>query len=66
MLYPLAKQIRAGESFDDYSKVVVNVRDKGDKIAKWITKCEYGEAITYIGRVHQERLGLPPKIMTGY
>ncbi|KAK1345454.1 hypothetical protein QTO34_007911, partial [Cnephaeus nilssonii] len=46
---------RAGESFDDYSKAVVNVRAKGDKIAKWITECEFGEAITYIGRVHQER-----------
>ncbi|XP_030893536.1 eukaryotic translation initiation factor 4E [Leptonychotes weddellii] len=59
-----------GESFDDYSDdvcgAVVNVRTKGDKIAIWTTECENREAVTHIGRVYKERLGLPPKIVIGY
>ncbi|XP_023619684.1 eukaryotic translation initiation factor 4E isoform X2 [Myotis lucifugus] len=59
-----------GESFDDYSDdvcgAVVNVRAKGDKIAIWTTECENRDAITHIGRVYKERLGLPPKIVIGY
>ena len=59
-----------GESFDDYSDdvcgAVVDVRAKGDKIAIWTTKCENREAVTHIGRVYKERLGLPPKIVIGY
>ncbi|XP_054538621.1 eukaryotic translation initiation factor 4E isoform X1 [Pan troglodytes] len=59
-----------GESFDDYSDdvcgAVVNVRAKGDKIAIWTTECENREAVTHIGRVYKERLGLPPKIVIGY
>ena len=54
-----------GESFDDYSDdvcgAVVTVRAKGDKIAIWTTECENREAVTHIGRVYKERLGLPPK-----
>ncbi|KAI6069820.1 hypothetical protein LUU34_00998100 [Aix galericulata] len=59
-----------GESFDDYSDdvcgAVVNVRTKGDKIAIWTTECENRDAVTHIGRVYKERLGLPPKIVIGY
>lgn len=59
-----------GESFDDYSDdvcgAVVNVRAKGDKIAIWTTECENRDAVTHIGRVYKERLGLPPKIVLGY
>nr|XP_034492453.1 eukaryotic translation initiation factor 4E-like [Marmota flaviventris] len=59
-----------GESFDDYSDdvygAVVNVRAKGDKIAIWATACENREAVTHIGRVYKERLGLPPKMVISY
>lgn len=59
-----------GESFDDYSDdvcgAVVNVRAKGDKIAIWTTECENRDAVTHIGKVYKERLGLPPKIVIGY
>ncbi|XP_006873022.1 PREDICTED: eukaryotic translation initiation factor 4E-like [Chrysochloris asiatica] len=59
-----------GESFDDYSDdvcgAVVNVRAKGDKIAIWTTECENRDAVTHIGRVYKERLGLPPKMAIGY
>ncbi|XP_073494529.1 eukaryotic translation initiation factor 4E isoform X2 [Phyllobates terribilis] len=59
-----------GESFDDYSDdicgAVVNVRAKGDKIAIWTTECENRDAVTHIGRVYKERLGLPPKVVLGY
>ncbi|KAB0400087.1 hypothetical protein E2I00_002472 [Balaenoptera physalus] len=59
-----------GECFDDYSDdvcgAVVNVRAKGEKIAMWTTDCENREAVTHIGRVYKERLGLPPKIVIGY
>ncbi|XP_078267635.1 eukaryotic translation initiation factor 4E-like isoform X2 [Rhinoraja longicauda] len=59
-----------GEAFDEHSDdacgAVVNVRNKGDKIAIWTTDCENRESITYIGRVYKERLGLPPKIVIGY
>uniref|UniRef100_A0A2K5CFE0 Eukaryotic translation initiation factor 4E n=1 Tax=Aotus nancymaae TaxID=37293 RepID=A0A2K5CFE0_AOTNA len=69
-LEPLKLLCLIGESFDDYSDdvcgAVVNVRAKGDKIAIWTTECENREAVTHIGRVYKERLGLPPKIVIGY
>uniref|UniRef100_A0AAZ1X8Q6 Eukaryotic translation initiation factor 4eb n=1 Tax=Oreochromis aureus TaxID=47969 RepID=A0AAZ1X8Q6_OREAU len=59
-----------GEAFDDYSDdvcgAVINVRAKGDKIAIWTTDYENKEAITHIGRVYKERLGVPPKVIIGY
>uniref|UniRef100_A0A3Q0RPY7 Eukaryotic translation initiation factor 4eb n=1 Tax=Amphilophus citrinellus TaxID=61819 RepID=A0A3Q0RPY7_AMPCI len=59
-----------GEAFDDYSDdvcgAVVNVRTKGDKIAVWTSDYENREAITHIGRVYKERLGLPVKMTIGY
>ncbi|CAO2614324.1 Eukaryotic translation initiation factor 4E [Lemmus lemmus] len=51
---------------DDVCGAVVNVRAKGDKIAIWTTECENRDAVTHIGRVYKERLGLPPKIVIGY
>ncbi|CAH6792216.1 unknown_gene_11175 [Phodopus roborovskii] len=68
-LITLNKQQRR-KSFDDYTDdvcgAVVNVRAKGDKIAIWTTECENRDAVTHIGRVYKERLGLPPKIVIGY
>lgn len=59
-----------GEAFDDYSDdvcgAVVNIRTKGDKIAVWTTDYENKEAITHIGRVYKERLGIPMKMTIGY
>ncbi|CAI5695399.1 unnamed protein product [Oreochromis niloticus] len=59
-----------GEAFDDYSDdvcgAVVNVRTKGDKIAVWTSDYENREAVTHIGRVYKERLGLPMKMTIGY
>uniref|UniRef100_A0AAV2KE53 SRCR domain-containing protein n=1 Tax=Knipowitschia caucasica TaxID=637954 RepID=A0AAV2KE53_KNICA len=59
-----------GEAFDDYSKdvcgAVINVRAKGDKIAIWTTDYENQEAVTHIGRMYKERLGVPPKVIIGY
>ncbi|XP_076733997.1 eukaryotic translation initiation factor 4eb isoform X1 [Maylandia zebra] len=59
-----------GEAFDDYSDdvcgAVVNVRTKGDKIAVWTSDYENREAVTHIGRVYKERLGLPVKMTIGY
>ncbi|XP_061156531.1 eukaryotic translation initiation factor 4eb [Syngnathus typhle] len=59
-----------GEAFDDYSDevcgAVVNIRTKGDKIAVWTSDSENRDAITQIGRVYKERLGLPLKMTIGY
>nr|XP_040029875.1 eukaryotic translation initiation factor 4E-1A-like isoform X1 [Gasterosteus aculeatus aculeatus] len=59
-----------GEAFDDHSDdvcgAVINVRAKGDKIAVWTTEYENKEAITHIGRVYKERLGVPQKVIIGY
>ncbi|XP_041827471.1 eukaryotic translation initiation factor 4eb isoform X2 [Melanotaenia boesemani] len=59
-----------GEAFDDYSDdvcgAVVNIRNKGDKIAVWTSDFENREAVTHIGRVYKERLGLPMKMTIGY
>uniref|UniRef100_H3D660 Eukaryotic translation initiation factor 4ea n=1 Tax=Tetraodon nigroviridis TaxID=99883 RepID=H3D660_TETNG len=58
-----------GEAFDDFSEdvcgAVINVRAKGDKVAIWTTNYENKEAVTHIGRVYKERLGVPPVII-GY
>uniref|UniRef100_A0A8C6QTI6 Uncharacterized protein n=1 Tax=Nannospalax galili TaxID=1026970 RepID=A0A8C6QTI6_NANGA len=51
---------------DDVCGAVVNVRAKDNKIAIWTTECENREAVTHIGRVYKERLGLPPKLVIGY
>ncbi|XP_015200750.1 eukaryotic translation initiation factor 4E-1A isoform X2 [Lepisosteus oculatus] len=59
-----------GEAFDDYSDdvcgAVVNIRTKGDKIAIWTTDYENKDAVTHIGRVYKERLGVPQKVIIGY
>ncbi|XP_036818878.1 eukaryotic translation initiation factor 4E isoform X2 [Oncorhynchus mykiss] len=59
-----------GETFDDYSDevcgAVVNIRSKGDKIAIWTADFDNREAITHIGRVYKERLGIPMKMTIGY
>ncbi|CAB1331027.1 unnamed protein product [Coregonus sp. 'balchen'] len=57
-------------AFDDYSDevcgAVVNIRTKGDKIAIWTADFDNREAITHIGRVYKERLGIPMKMTIGY
>ncbi|XP_048858629.1 eukaryotic translation initiation factor 4E-1A [Brienomyrus brachyistius] len=59
-----------GEAFDDHSDdvcgAVVNIRAKGDKISIWTTNYENKDAVTHIGRVYKERLGVPSKIIIGY
>ncbi|KAJ7991058.1 hypothetical protein DPEC_G00293300 [Dallia pectoralis] len=59
-----------GEAFDDHSDevcgAVVNIRTKGDKIAIWTADFDNREAITHIGRVYKERLGIPMKMTIGY
>ncbi|KAM9311641.1 eukaryotic translation initiation factor 4E type 1B [Gastrophryne carolinensis] len=59
-----------GEAFEEYSDevcgAVINIRAKGDKIAVWTRETENREAVTYIGRVYKERLGLSPKVVIGY
>ncbi|XP_036608194.1 eukaryotic translation initiation factor 4E type 1B [Trichosurus vulpecula] len=59
-----------GEAFEEYSAevcgAVVNVRTKGDKIAIWTGEAENQPAVTFIGRVFKERLGLSPKVVIGY
>uniref|UniRef100_F6VMH3 Eukaryotic translation initiation factor 4E family member 1B n=1 Tax=Monodelphis domestica TaxID=13616 RepID=F6VMH3_MONDO len=59
-----------GEAFEEYSEevcgVVLNVRTKGDKIAIWTSEAENQPAVTFIGRVYKERLGLSPKVIIGY
>ncbi|XP_074516228.1 eukaryotic translation initiation factor 4eb isoform X2 [Sebastes fasciatus] len=59
-----------GEAFDDYSDqvcgAVVNIRTKGDKIAVWTSDFDSRDAVTHIGKVYKERLGLPLKMTIGY
>lgn len=59
-----------GEAFDDYSDevcgAVVNIRTKGDKIAVWTSDFENRDAVTHIGKVYKERLGLSMKMTIGY
>ncbi|XP_068182004.1 eukaryotic translation initiation factor 4E-1A-like isoform X1 [Antennarius striatus] len=59
-----------GEAFDNFSDdvcgAVINVRAKGDKIAVWTTDYENKDAITHIGRVYKERLGVPSQVIIGY
>ncbi|KAK5896728.1 hypothetical protein CesoFtcFv8_009858 [Champsocephalus esox] len=59
-----------GEGFDEHSDdvcgAVINVRAKGDKMAVWTTDYENKDAITHIGQVYKERLGVPQKVIIGY
>ncbi|CAL8261719.1 unnamed protein product [Lota lota] len=59
-----------GETFDEHSDdvcgAVINVRAKGDKIAIWTRDYENKDAITHIGRVYKDRLGVPQKVIIGY
>eukprot|EP00079_Xenopus_tropicalis_P023137 XP_012815283.2 PREDICTED: eukaryotic translation initiation factor 4E type 1B isoform X2 [Xenopus tropicalis] len=59
-----------GEAFDEYSEevcgAVINIRAKGDKIAIWTRETENREAVTHIGKVYKERLGLSSKVVIGY
>lgn len=53
--FPSSNQLLClvGEAFDDYSDdvcgAVVNIRNKGDKIAVWTSDYENREAVTHIG-----------------
>ncbi|NWS65522.1 I4E1B factor, partial [Crotophaga sulcirostris] len=59
-----------GEMFDNYSNevcgAVINIRTKGDKIAIWTREAEHQEAVTHIGRVYKEHLGLSQEVTIGY
>ncbi|KAM4677723.1 eukaryotic translation initiation factor 4E type 1B [Discoglossus pictus] len=59
-----------GEVFDEYNDeicgAVINIRAKGDKIAIWTREAENREAVTHIGKIYKERLGLSSKVVIGY
>ncbi|EDO49832.1 predicted protein [Nematostella vectensis] len=59
-----------GEAFGEYSEgvcgAVVQIRNKGDKIAVWTGNATDEEGTRRIGQVFKERLGLPPKMFIGY
>ncbi|PFX24420.1 eukaryotic translation initiation factor 4E-like [Stylophora pistillata] len=59
-----------GESFGEYSEnvcgAVVQIRQKGDKLAIWTGNALDQDANLSIGRKFKERLNLPPKVVIGY
>jgi len=59
-----------GETFDTESVLVngavVNVRNKGDKIAMWLCDAKQGDAIIKIGQKLKERLGIDAKVTLGF
>merc|ERR1712136_299549 len=54
-----------GEAFDPHSDeicgVVVNIRQKGDKLAIWTACSDRKDVLMRIGHKIQQRLGLPPR-----
>uniref|UniRef100_A0A8C2ZBN6 Eukaryotic translation initiation factor 4eb n=1 Tax=Cyclopterus lumpus TaxID=8103 RepID=A0A8C2ZBN6_CYCLU len=55
-----------GDSSDQVCGAVVNIRTKGDKIAVWTSDYENRDAVTLIGSIYKDRLGLPAKMTIGY
>lgn len=59
-----------GESFGEYSEnvcgAVVQIRQKGDKLAIWTGNASDQDANLSIGRKFKERLSLPAKLVIGY
>ncbi|XP_072383183.1 eukaryotic translation initiation factor 4E-1A-like isoform X2 [Diabrotica undecimpunctata] len=58
-----------GEAFENSEEIcgaVVNIRQKGDKIAVWTADARNNTAILEIGRVLKERLHIPSRVTLGY
>ncbi|KAK2156710.1 hypothetical protein LSH36_207g07067 [Paralvinella palmiformis] len=59
-----------GEAFEDYSDeicgAVVNIRNKGDKLALWTHDATKKEATVKIGEKIKERLNIPQDLTIGY
>lgn len=58
-----------GEAFDSFESicgVVVNVRNKGDKIAIWTNDCKNERIILDVGQKLREGLNLPDPITLSY
>ena len=45
--------------FAQVNGAVVNMRNKGDKVAVWLADASNSESITRIGKMIKERLGIP-------
>ncbi|CAH1276381.1 unnamed protein product [Diabrotica balteata] len=58
-----------GEAFENSEEIcgaVVNIRQKGDKIAVWTADARNNVAVIEIGRILKERLHIPPRVTLGY
>jgi len=59
-----------GDTFNQDSELVngavVNIRNKGDKIAMWLCDSKQGESILKIGSKMKERLGIDAKVKLGF
>ncbi|XP_002737138.1 eukaryotic translation initiation factor 4E-like [Saccoglossus kowalevskii] len=55
-----------GEESDEVNGAVVNIRNKGDKIAIWTADSTRGDETCKIGRLFKERLNLAPKHILGF
>ncbi|CAG9862981.1 unnamed protein product [Phyllotreta striolata] len=58
-----------GEAFENSDEVcgaVVNVRQKGDKIAVWTADSQNSSAVLEIGRKLKDRLHIPARVVLGY
>ncbi|KXJ18840.1 eukaryotic translation initiation factor 4E-1A [Exaiptasia diaphana] len=59
-----------GEAFQEYSDnvngAVIQIRNKGDKLAIWTDNAKDQEGATRIGQIFKERVGLPPRVHIGY
>ncbi|XP_031560668.1 eukaryotic translation initiation factor 4E-1A-like [Actinia tenebrosa] len=59
-----------GEAFGDLSDgvngAVIQIRNKGDKLAIWTDNAKDQEGATRIGQIFKERIGLPPRVHIGY
>ncbi|XP_064605301.1 eukaryotic translation initiation factor 4E-like [Liolophura sinensis] len=59
-----------GEAFDEQSEdvngAVVNIRNKGDKLAMWTKDARRGDANVKIGKKLKERLNIPDRLTIGF
>ncbi|XP_072383182.1 eukaryotic translation initiation factor 4E-1A-like isoform X1 [Diabrotica undecimpunctata] len=58
-----------GEAFENSEEIcgaVVNIRQKGDKIAVWTADARNNAAVLEIGRILKERLHIPSRVTLGY
>ncbi|XP_076455324.1 eukaryotic translation initiation factor 4E-like [Babylonia areolata] len=59
-----------GDAFDNHGEevcgIVVNIRQRGDKLGVWTRNCNNQDSILHIGRVLRERLKVPKSCTIGY